>query len=146
MGVISLASIGAVLGASPAAHAADAADLLGATGAGVVAGGTYTDKCQPEFLAAGTSGSGGISYDLQAAGDMASADIVSTDIGCQVWQDGRVLYQMWSGWQRENAAEVTGGFTEYSLDPLKICVNIYGFTTNGTEVSAGWKNSEGNPC
>ena len=146
MGVISLASIGAVLGASPAAHAADVTDLLGATGAGLIAGGAYTDKCQPEFLAAGTSGTGGISYELQAAGEMASADIVSTDIGCQVWQDGRVLYQMWSGWTRENAAAVTGSFTEYSLDPLKICVNVYGFTTNGTEVNASWTDATGNKC
>ena len=145
MGVISLAGIGAILSASPAG-AASATDLLGAQGAGVIGADVYNDRCQPEFLAAGVSSTGGINYELQAAGSMVGADVVSTDIGCQVWQDGKILYQMWSGWQRENAAAVTGSFTEYSLDPLKICVNVYGFTTSGREVSGVWTDAQGNPC
>lgn len=138
----------AMLVASPAAHAENATDFLGAQGAGVVSYSanpdTFESECAPAPVDAGTPAFPGGAGTWTVEGALTPGlDVVRTTVGCRAFQDGAMIAQIWSGWVNGPAAGAPSAQQPtqavYAIpngDPIIYCVNITADFTTGDHLSS----------
>lgn len=115
-----------------------------ATAVAVSSGGvTFNGACKAAHYSAGIDNGGAISYRAVGVGTavstQASNPVVSTDVGCRVYQGG-TLISAWSGWTPGSAAATTGAASSASGANITVCIDIFALTQHGGSVpqSSGW--------